>query len=182
MPEQNDMNGPRPLASAADISVESHLELYKDWVTKSQGKKMPTANSIDLLDYSGDALYWIILDVFQAEKDYKFRFVGPDLVKLFGVEPTGLSLNKASAEASYPIFVKNSRKILDMVVETRAPVVKGPTTTVFQSGSFVSVTSISLPMGSDDGPVKQIVCALQIVFSDKSIAMDTNWRKATHTI
>ncbi len=144
-------------SSEVDLTSPALRRLYREWHTKRGDNEMPPRNCFDLLDHIEEAKRWMILDIMDDGKDAHFRFVGSDLVAFAGIEPSGSKYSQMTIDARLSVAEKNTLIIMERVINERKPVQNGPVAASLLDKTYFTLESLSVPLGTPDGNVEQIV-------------------------
>ncbi|NMM44631.1 PAS domain-containing protein [Rhodospirillaceae bacterium KN72] len=114
----------RPLpAFRAELEGSPALELFDYWNEKRGARPFPSSKSVDAVDMPADLLPNLLLVEADSNGGYRFRLAGTRMREVFGVDPTGKSLEQIldgadleNARRSYGRVLENARPWLSRVV------------------------------------------------------------------
>lgn len=153
-------NGIRLLQGVDDILTEEHRKLYGYWLSKKGSRNFPTPSDIDLLDFPREAKMWAIADVVNSGEDFQYRFVGTSIVELLEQEPTGGEFHTLVKTVDSGTFGTDLLKIYHLILNSRAPVINGPTYMPLPNKEPLKFNSLNLPLSHDGETISEILTSV----------------------
>ena len=94
------------------IDDEDLLQLYDYWLSKRQGRDMPSMADIDVMEISELLPNLLLVDVEGDGTDYRLRMVGASLTAAHGFDSRGKLLGDVLPDGSYKDYVSGLYKEL----------------------------------------------------------------------
>jgi hypothetical protein len=141
-----------PLASKADLQSPRLVQIYEYW-TKLRGPRFaPALREIDPREIS-QLMPWVWLaDVVDDGEDFGFRLGGERIIEYVGRRLSGARLNYFRGQP----FFETMRGAFELCVETKGPVVRGPTRSIHPSLSYQDIEVLLLPLSANGETVTQL--------------------------
>ncbi len=156
----------RAMHSASELECEKHHLLYDYWLIKKGANAFPAFSDIDLLDFPDDANLWAIVRVVpngKGDVEFSFHFVGPGIVSLVELEPTGTDVSNLERDYSKVDFGSDSDKVFRKVLEVGGPVLNGPTDMPLPNEEVLRFLSFSLPLAANGSEISHILTAISVI-------------------
>src|SRR5262249_1548268 len=85
----------------SEASISHHLDLYRHWLGKTNGRVMPAHRDIDPLDIPKVLRHMAL--VHKPHAQYRFRLVGTKITEMIGRDLTGAPVDSHSGNAGPPL-------------------------------------------------------------------------------
>jgi hypothetical protein len=145
----------------SEVPISNHLDLYRHWLGKTNGRVMPAHRDIDPVDIP-KVLPRMAL-VHKPDGQYRFRLVGTNITEMIGRDLTGAPVDSHAGNAGAPL-----EGLAERVFTTARP--------VFVTGFFKTrldaiqnVSALFLPL-SDDGTRVNMMVGTRVACLDASTA------------
>jgi hypothetical protein len=126
----------------SEVPISHHLDLYRHWLDKTNGRVMPAHGDIDPVEIPKVLPHIALVD--KRDGQFRFRLVGTDITEMIGRDLTGAPIDSHAGNAGAPL-----ERIAERVFTTARPVF---VTGFFKTGlgAVQNVSALFLPL-SDDG-------------------------------
>jgi hypothetical protein len=152
-----------PLNSKADLQSPRLVQLFDYW-TRLRGPRIaPALREIDPREIS-QLLPWIWLaDVVDDGEDFGFRLGGERIIEYVGRRLSGARLNFFRGQP----FFETMRDAFKLCVETKAPVVRGPTRSTLEARNYQDMQVLLLPLSANGETITQLFGGMTLLTMDE---------------
>jgi hypothetical protein len=131
-------------------SLATALSLWESW---RGSKKAPTWQDVELYEFPSSLLPMVtVVDVLDDGRDFKYRFWGSELSRLFGREETGLLLSEHAVSESGKIRFSQFKEVISRFQPALFM-------TIFEKseGSIAKKLNLRLPIADEPDKVTKII-------------------------
>lgn len=140
----------RLLTHRDDLISDETLALYDYWNKIKGEATAPTRSQFDLLAIPQLIPAMIINNLSDQSDEFVVRFHGPTQSEMVGEDLTGQVRAKDNSDE----FIARAAEIARLVIESKKPVINGPTLSTARNKEHIVIQSISVPFVENDEVVQ----------------------------
>jgi hypothetical protein len=154
-----------------EVPISHHLDLYRYWLGRKDGRAMPARRDIDPVDIP--ALLPYVSLIHKPDGEFRFRLVGSAVAQQLGRDPTGKVVGSHVSNATQSIAA--AQAVFERVFRSARP--------VFCTGNFetnlgaVHNFSVLLLPLSDNGMEVNMIVVTRIICFNFDAATGLDWLK-----